>query len=137
MIDVNWKPTDRQLRQFAVAFLVFAGLLGGLLAYRGDGIGTASKVLWGLGPLVALVGLAAPRAIRPLYLALTLLAYPIGLVIGTVLLAITFYLVLTPVALLFKVLGNDPMRRRFDRQAESYWVRRPPNPPAERYLRQF
>ncbi len=136
MIDIIWKPTDRQLRQFAVAFLVAAGVVGALLWWR-IGENRVSPVLWGLGPVVALVGLLVPRAIRWLFLALSLAAFPIGMVIGFVLLALTYYLVVTPIGLVFRLIGRDPLERSIDRKAATYWVRRPPRPAPKRYFQQF
>ena len=136
MIDINWKPSDKDLRVFGLAFLVASILLGAILAWR-IGLGTASYVLWAVGPVIALVGLAVPRWLKPLYLALTLLAYPIGMVIGTLLLALTYYVVVTAVGLGFRLFGKDPMHRRFDRQASTYWIARRPRTDVSRYFRQF
>jgi hypothetical protein len=46
-----------------------------------------------------------------------------------ILLTLLFYLVLTPVALLLRVLRVDPMGRRFDERAASYWRQRGPGRP--------
>ena len=136
LIDINWKPNDRQLRQFAIAFLVFAGVAGGVLWWR-IGLGWPSKALWIAGPIVAAIGLAFPRAIKPLYLGLTVVAFPIGFVLGYILLGLTYYLVVTPVGLAFRLLGRDPMRRKLDPEASTYWLeRRRPEGPG-RYFRQF
>lgn len=37
-----------------------------------------------------------------------------------------YYAVVTPVALLLRALGKDSLRRRFDPDARSYWIRRDP-----------
>ena len=136
MIDINWKPTDRQLREFAVAALVAAGVVGGILWWK-MGDNRISLVLWVVGPLVALVGLVAPRSIRWLFLGLTLAAFPIGMVIGFVLLSLTYYLVVTPIGLGFRLLRRDLLDRSIDRGATSYWVKRPPRPQPGRYFQQF
>ena len=136
MIDINWKPTDRQLRQFAVAFLIAAGVVGAVLWWR-LGENRISPVLWGLGPVVALIGLAVPRAIRWLFLGLSLAAFPIGMVIGFVLLALTYYVVVTPIGLVFRLLGRDLLDRAIDREASSYWIARPARPRPRRYFQQF
>ena len=94
-------------------------------------------MLWAVGPVVALVGLAVPKALKPLFIALTVIAWPIGMVIGTVLLGLTYYVVVTAVGLGFKLLGKDPMHRRFDRDAATYWIRRPQRTDVSRYFRQF
>jgi hypothetical protein len=66
------------------------------------------------------------------------LAWPIGFVVSHVVLALVYYLVLTPIGLAMRVFGYDPMRREFDRSAESYWIARDTAEiKAERYFRQF
>ena len=136
MIDLNLDPSKKDLKVFGTAFLVASILLGGILAWR-IGLGTFSYALWIAGPIVAVVGFAFPKALKPLYIALTVLAWPIGMVIGTILLGLTYYLVVTAVGLVFRLLGKDPMHRRFDRKAESYWIRRRPITDVSRYFRQF
>ena len=83
------------------------------------------------------LSLLAPAANRPLYVALVLITYPIGVVLSHVLLAVVFFGVITPVGLFFRLVGRDPLRRRFDPQAESYWVPYRPPDSMERYFRQF
>ena len=136
MIDLNLKPSERQLKQFGVAFLVAGLVVGGVLWWR-IGPNLASKILWGVGPVAALVGLVAPRALKPVFIALTLLAFPIGLVIGNLAMALTYYLIVSPIGLIFRLIGRDPLHRKLDREAASYWIERPPQVPAERYFRQF
>lgn len=136
MIDLNLKPSERQLKQFGIAFLVAGLVVGGVLWWR-IGPNLASKILVGAGPVAALVGLVVPKALKPVFVALTLLAFPIGLVIGNVAMALTYYLIVTPIGLVFRLVGRDPLHRKLDREAASYWIARPPQVPAERYFRQF
>jgi hypothetical protein len=51
--------------------------------------------------------------------------------------AVVYYMLLTPVGLLLRLCGNDPLRRRLDRQATSYWTPRSQDVPLDRYFRQF
>ena len=136
MIDLNLKPSERQLKQFGIAFLVAGGIVGGLLWWK-LGPNLASKILWGVGPVACVVGLIAPRLLKPLFILLTVLAFPIGLVIGNVAMALTYYGIVTPIGLLFRLIGRDPMYRKLDPNTKTYWIERPPQVPAERYFRQF
>ena len=70
------------------------------------------------------VGLVSPGLLRIVYLGMIYATLPIGIVVSYVILAATYYLVLTPIGLVMRLCGYDPMHRRFDRKAESYWVPR-------------
>jgi hypothetical protein len=51
---------------------------------------------------------------------------------------LVFYAVVTPMGVAMRLAGRDPMRRRFDRAADSYWIdRQVPLPPQQSMTRQF
>ena len=79
----------------------------------------------------------APRSLLPIYVIATAISLPIGFVISYVVLGVLFYLVLTPFGLVFRLLGRDPLERRFDKASRSYWVRRSPVDDVSRYYRQY
>jgi hypothetical protein len=54
-----------------------------------------------------------------------------------VMLAIMFYLILTPVGWLFRLRRRDALQLRREPERNSYWVTRNETPAAERYLKQF
>ena len=59
-------------------------------------------------------------------------------VVNPLILGLIFYLSVTPVALIMRVLGKDPLRLKFDRGAQSYWLDRdPPGPPPDSLKNQF
>jgi hypothetical protein len=144
-LELNLNPDARTLRQFGGIALGALALLGGLVAWRGGLLGfdfggaarTVAIALWSVGALSALLGLVAPRANRPLWIALTLVAFPIGYAVSIALLGVLFFGVLTPVSLVFRLTGRDALRRRFDPAAQSYWIERSGDVPLERYFRQF
>ncbi len=136
MIDINWKPSNKDLRIFATAWLVFTAGFGVAFWLKG-GAGPLVKTLWVAGPAVFGLGMLRPQLIRFLYVGLSLVAFPIGFVIGNVLMALVFYLLVTPVGLVFRLLGRDLLDRKLDPEAPSYWSERPPPRKAERYFRQF
>lgn len=135
MININWKPSRKDLRIFALACLVVT-VGAGIVLYQKNGPSALVKGLWTVGPLVAILGLAWPPSVRYLYLGLSLLAFPIGLVIGNVLMAVIYYLVVTPIGLVFRLIGRDSLHRKLDRDAPTHWIQRPPAPPVRRYFRQ-
>ena len=142
LIEVNWRPGRAQLRQFALISLAGFGLLGLVFAWRmgalsGSGRWTVALALWAAGALIGAMGLAHPPAALPAYVALMAVALPIGWVVTHVVMAVLYYGLFTPIGLFFRLIGRDPLHRRFDADAPSYWVPRPPSPRPARYFRQF
>ena len=136
MIRINRNPGPRMLRQFGGIWLIFASLLAGI-HWWGGGRAETALGLWAATGLVALAGFIYLPIMRLLYLGLSYLTWPIGWVISHLLLGAIYFLVLTPTGLLLRITGRDPMNRRLDRSAPSYWVEHPPGDTPERYFRQF
>ena len=72
---MNWNPTARQLRQFGAICVIALPLIGWIWG------GSLVVVGWllAIGSCLALIGVAAPTVLKPIFLALTLVAMPIGL----------------------------------------------------------
>ena len=70
-------------------------------------------------------------------LGLTILAYPIGFVLSYVIMGFLFFGMITPLGLFFRLVGKDPLNRRFDSAAETYWSEPRPRRSKESYFRQF
>ena len=122
LIHINKNPKGRQLVVFAVAWLLILAASG--LIWWGRGRHTAAEVLWALSAAVPLVGAAYPPALKGVYLGLSYATYPIGFVVSHCVLALLYFLVLTPVGLTMRLLGHDPLSRKFDPGARTYWVPR-------------
>ena len=74
---------------------------------------------------------------RPIYLGWIHLTFPIGWVISHVAMTLIYYLAFTPIGLIMRLFGRDPMERRLDRVAETYWTPHQPGEEPARYFRQF
>lgn len=137
MVPINWNPTDRELRWFAGLLLpFFAGVAGFWGAKSGQTTGPV--ILASVAAVLALIGLAAPRAIRWMYVSWMVAVWPIGWVVSHVVLAVIFFGVFTPIGLVLRMLGRDPMPKSFDRSAKTYWISRSQNEPKpSQYFRQF
>jgi len=91
------------------------------------------------GLLLLVLGLAAPKSLKQVYVGWMTAAFFLGLIVSTVLLTVFFYLVVTPIGLAARCLGKDFLERRWDAKARTYWVARgraEPRLPVE-YERQF
>ena len=94
-------------------------------------------VFLALGTISALLSAVAPWANRVLYVGLTLLAFPIGFVLSYVIMGTLFFLVIGPIAILFRLFGRDRMHRGYDPKAFSYWVEARPARDQESYFHQY
>jgi hypothetical protein len=95
-------------------------LVGAGVAYARGRLGPAAVLLLvAAGP--GLLGLCAPRALGFAYGPWMRVARGLGWLNTQLLLGLTFYLVVTPVGLLMRLLGKDPLGKR--RGGASYWRR--------------
>ncbi len=137
LIEVQWHPTPKQLRVFGVGGLLASVVAALVLHFVWSAAALWTIIVLAAGAALCLCSLISPAVTRILYLGLTLVALPIGFVVSFVLLAIFYFLLLTPVAFIFRVIGRDVLCRRFDAAAESYWVPHKPSEDTERYFHQF
>jgi hypothetical protein len=136
MHKLNLNPSDKTLREFAEFGTFIMGLVAApWMLYRGHT--TAAIVLWAAAVILRVLAFVSPRWVKWPFIALSLVTWPIGFVVSHLALAIIYYLVFTPVALVFRLIGRDALGRKFDPQATSYWEAYNPDRGRERYLRQF
>lgn len=137
MVEINWNPKSRELRQFAGIWFPAFWLIIGLFVHNATNGWAATFVLWGAVAVISIVGVIRPAVIRPIFVGMMLMSYPIGWVMSHILLGIIFYLLITPIGLLMRLLGRDPMERKFERSASTYWIPRNSDGDTRRYTRQF
>ena len=133
LVAINWDPTDRQLRQFSLACLIVFPFMTWLWRGGPSAIGFAL----GIGCLCVLGGWLKPQSLRPLYLMLSLIAAPIGIVVGEILLLLIYFVVMVPIGLVLRLRRRDALQLKLDRSAESYWSRRKQSKDAASYFRQY
>ncbi len=135
MFTIQTKPSIHVLRQFAAAWLVFFLLLAANQIWRRGHIpaGRALAVV----ALIGIIGLIKPNALRWLYVAASVVAFPIGWVVSQIMLAVLFYVVVTPMGFFWRGRGRDVLQLRPKKQQSTFWITRDTEPPPERYLKQF
>ena len=118
--------------------------IGGAIVFAVLAMLTATHVLmWGrwltltVAVAFAAVSIFQSHFMRPVYLSALVATFPLGLVLGPVIMGVIFFGIFTPIALVFRLMGRDTMCRKFDPMAKSYWIPHKPITSAERYFRQF
>ncbi len=134
LLQLNLMPSNKELRMFAGVWFPSMGAMVSLFLLRKLHSPAAALAAAILVLTLSLCGLAAPGVIRPVYLVLIRLTFPIGWVSSHLILLAAYYLVITPIGFLIR-LAHDPMNRSFDRSSGSYWVARE-QPDRRSYFRQ-
>ena len=136
MIRIERNPTRQQLCVFGTAWLVFFGILGGMACWKNDSWAVAAG-FFAVGVIVPAIGVFWPGLLRIVFLGTSYATFPIGILFSNTLLALVYFLVLAPLGVAMRLRGHDPLRRRFDRAAKTYWTPREREEASERYFRQF
>ena len=130
------EPTKRELRWFGLMLATFAAFLGALLLHFSNSW-LGAGVTWAVGLLLALVYYWLPPTRYLLFQIWMTLFFPIGWLISHFLIGMVYYLLITPAALIMKLIGRDALGRGLDPSAKSYWTAFEAKPKNSRYFQQF
>ena len=117
LVNINWKPTNRQLRQFGAASVVALPAIAWLWNANTSVVGILALV----GLCIAIIALVVPKAVKPIYLTLTILALPIGLVVGELSMLLIYYFLMLPIGIVFRLSRRDALQVAINRNAPTYW----------------
>lgn len=131
--DATRPPSRRELRQFAVLWLVFFGVAAAWRVVNAR-VGPVAGGLFVLSGVLGLIGVVWPGSMRGIYRAWMVAAFPIGWAVSRIVIAGLYFLIFTPIALFFRAIGRDHLALR--RHADSYWRPRNRAKGAADYLRQ-
>ena len=137
MIQIDLNPSAKKLRQFGLVALIMLVVVGLLLGWR---FGIHKGIVGGIcaiGIILFIMSRISPTLIRPVYAGLMIISFPFGWVISHFVMVLFYFGIITPVALVFRLFGRDVLHRRWDRQADSYWVSYPRPDSVKRYFKQF
>lgn len=137
LVSLNREPTARLLRQFAAIWFPAACATIGWAVFRRTHAWPWVLAIWIPAFLISVAGVVRPSLMKPIWIGWMTAVFPIGWAISHLVLAVTYYLVLTPVGLALRVVGRDPMQRTLDRRATTYWQKHDQITDPSRYFRQF
>lgn len=113
--------TTRKARKAALAV---AAVLAGLAAwhiFRERFV--LSQIEAGLAAALGLTGMFWPAGARGFYKGWMKAAAVLGYINSRIILSAVFYLIFTPVRVITRLLGRDPLNRR-GKARDTYWIRR-------------
>jgi hypothetical protein len=136
MMNLDLHPENRKLRQFGFA----SSILLCICAVKAF-LQTQQTATWTLAGVAAAAGLCAlvkPQFLRPVYVIVTLVTFPIGWTISRLIVLLLYYGLMTPVACILRLAGRDRLRLKCLTEPQaSHWIERKGSEDPERYLRQY
>jgi hypothetical protein len=133
--DAIARPTDRKLREFAVAGAVICLALATWQMVNGNALSGGALLL--IAVMTTGVAIWRPRWLAPLFTAAMVVTFPLAWAVSLTVLALVYFGLMLPLALWFCLLGRDALSRRIDPSRPSYWQPRPASDNPRRYLRQY
>jgi|TARA_B100001094_G_C17969987_1_gene689820 hypothetical protein len=89
-------------------------------------ISSKQPYYWFLVPSIIFIAIAIlkPKFLAPLNKLWIRFGNVLGAVIAPLVMAIIFFVVLTPIGLLMKIIGKDLLKVKFYKKINSYWIKR-------------
>jgi hypothetical protein len=140
LVAIDWNPDAKTMRKFGISTMLGCAAIGAFLYF---GIWPAAKpstgfgaFIWIAGALTGVTALLGPRIGKPLYCIWMGIGYVVGNIVSRLVLAMVFYLLITPMGLVMRLIGRDPLQLR-KKEAETFWQDIPQANEDGRYERQF
>jgi len=111
MTRIDWNPSPRSLRHWALTMLVATALAGCVLEFL-LGQSLPARIVWGIGAVAFATGITGTKIARPFYLAWMGFVWAVSWILGTLALAAVFFLVVTPIGILARLTGRDRLKLR-------------------------
>lgn len=93
---------------------------------------------FGIAAMFVAVSIAIPRILGPLNRVWTTLGSLMHRVVNPIVMGVLFFVTVTPMGLLMRAFGRDPLRLKIERESLSYWIpRNPAGPSPESMKNQF
>jgi len=112
------KSTTKDLRSFAIVMFVAFAAMEGVGYWKEWG---SFPYLAGISGLFLILGFVFPKALLPLQKLWMGFALVLGFIMAPVVLTILFYLTITPISLLGRMVGKEFLELKLDPSKKSYW----------------
>lgn len=130
------KPIAPSDRSFGFTFVVVFLLLAAWQAWAGRSV--FAGVFAGFGALTLVVTLIRASLLAPLNRLWMKFGALLHAIVNPIVLGGMYYCLIAPIGIGMRLFGRDPLNRRLDRDARTYWIdRTPPGPPPDSLPNQF
>tara|TARA_B100000963_G_C22577211_1_gene649047 strand:+ start:112 stop:492 length:381 start_codon:yes stop_codon:yes gene_type:complete len=112
---------NNQNRSFGLLFFVVFLVIG---LWPLTKSGEINLYLISIAVIFLILGLANSKILSPLNKAWIKLGEILGRIIAPIVMALVYFLILTPISLLVRLLGKDLIGMKFSNDIKSYWIKR-------------
>ncbi len=120
LVSINWRPQKAELRKFGIVTLI-GFLLIGLFFLIFSESPVKAYYVWGVGVIIGLPALSGIRSIAmPGYIIWMGIAFIMGNIVSRLILFVVYYLCLTPLAMIGKMVGRDRLQLK-KAETTTYW----------------
>ena len=117
----NIRETKKDLRKFGLTVGGVLLIIAALLLYFEK---SSAPYFGAIGGILFLAGILIPQILKPLNKIWMGLAIVLGFFMSRLILTILFYLVLTPIAFIAKIVGKKFLILKYDKSTNTYWEKR-------------
>ena len=123
---MNQPVNAKDLRNFG---LLVGGVMSGIGLWPMLRYGESPHI-WvvGLGGMLMVLGGLLPQTLGPIHKGWMWIGHCLGWINTRILLGIVFYGLITPIGIIYRVMGKDTMRQAFSETSPTYRVTRKPRP---------
>ena len=100
----NIKTRKKDLRSFGITIGIILLILAGLLFYNEN---ESSQIFLYIAGISIISGLLLPIILKPIYIVWMVFAVILGWIMTRVILSLLFYIIMTPIGVVMRILGND------------------------------
>ena len=111
-------------RSFGILFFIVFLIIGLYPMYIGE---SPNKFFFILSLPFLILGLLNSKILTPFNRAWIKLGEILGLIIAPVIMALVYFVFLTPISLIVRIFGKDLLNIKFNKKLETYWINRKKN----------
>ena len=115
------KTENKDLRSFGITFGIISLIIAGFLLYIEN---QSFQLLIVISSIFIIFGFLIPIILKPIYIAWMSFAIILGWFMTRFILSLLFYLIVTPIGLITRVLGKDFLELKKEASNGSYWNHR-------------
>jgi len=119
---INRNPSSDELKKFGIIFSIFLSIFFGIILtfiFKKN----INIYYWAVPvAIIFLLSIVLPKSLKYLFLLWMTIAYIIGRINATIILSVVFFLLITPISFILKLLGKDYMDKKYNKEISTYRI---------------